>query len=270
MQGKAMSRIEDKIGAGRRMEVGMKLKGHDPRNSLSYWYPLLRAAGFPVPRTEIVRTRWPLISWLLDQQMSDAELGKYKSFLRGLSKKADAIGYPCFLRTGHTSAKHQWKDTCYIADRDQIPKAVLNLVEFSSMVTPSLPCDVWAVRELLPTTPVAYSRRGMPLCREFRVFASSGAVHCMHPYWPLDAIRKELGSDCGKVADAIFDELSLISHVYVRTIRSMAEDVSRKLTGSWSVDFLETHRGWYVIDCAMAADSYHYEGCEWKAKFSGE
>ena len=77
-------------------------------NCITYWLPKLMAAGIPVPRTEIVETdiELPLL-------LNGHNPAGFVVFLCELREACDRIGYPVFLRTGHTSAKHDWEDTCY-------------------------------------------------------------------------------------------------------------------------------------------------------------
>ncbi len=238
----------------------------------------------PVPQTVMVRTDVDLKQLLYDQLpqekrgylagMAEQDLKQllydqlpqgWDGFKHRLDAAADVVGgYPCFLRTGHTSGKHCWRDTCYLARAEDIVQRVGNLVEYSATCSiPGLPTDVWAVRELLPTEPICELPRyyGMPLCREFRCFIRGGGVLCVHPYWPWDAVVK--GFDT--VPDGLFEQwrgmcdLELYESTAVRDIGSRVSDV---LDGEWSVDILWTSRGWYVIDMALAEDSFHWPTCE--------
>lgn len=56
------------------------------------------------------------------------------------------------VRTDHTSGKHSWTDTCFLAAAADIPKHVFNLAEFSELCGfPGLPWKTWVIREMLPT-----------------------------------------------------------------------------------------------------------------------
>ncbi len=151
------------------------------RTCLSYWFPLIEAAGLPVPRTEIVRTSCELMS-LLDGETPDG----FVRFRKDLMAAALYTGLPCFLRTGFTSHKHQWRDTCYLSCEEDLDRHVFKLIEFSAMCDfMGLATDVWAVREMIPTTPAFVAFQGMPIVREFRVFTRDNRVSCIHFYWPF-------------------------------------------------------------------------------------
>lgn len=266
------------------------------RNCLSYWFPKLAATGVPVPRTEIVRTAVRLDK-LLDGKTPDG----YEGFLTALQDAANRIGSPpWFLRTGQGSGKHQWRDTAFVRYRGELHGHIAALVEWSCLVDfLGLPFDVWAVREMLPTRPIAVlpAYRDFPLVREVRAFVKDGKVVCVHPYWPAGAVREGFGmrerhddeSD-GPLVDLVnppagpkvwkpgrfavpvdLDKIiaegcrlpTYLSGGWPELLEAVAAAFAGD--GAWSVDVLETDRGWYVTDMAEAYRSFHWAGCE-KAK----
>jgi len=232
-------------------------------NCLSYWFPLLVEAGLPLPSTLVAQTDVTLLE-LLDGKTPDG----WQSFRDSLHDAIMEIGgYPIFLRTGHTSGKHRWRNTCYLSSPEFILQHVVNLVEVSECAgIIGLPCDVWVVRELLPTEPICKLPRycGMPLCREFRCFARGGEVLCMHPYWPYQAVLKgtiECGRPMPKGLHGKWQEMCRLSPPDLHAIHSIAQRASQVVEGEWSVDILWTSRGWYLIDMALAEDSWHWLDC---------
>lgn len=230
--------------------------------ALSYWFPKLLAAGLPVPRTTIVKM--PVV---VQEHIWSAFDGKEtgddpEPFFAEIDAAAQEFGYPCFLRTDHTSNKHGWKNNCFLPDRVSIPQRVFNICEFSECCgIIGLPWNTWAVREMLPTMPlgVCPDYGDMPICREFRFFVEGGAICCVHPYWPQFAL--EQGGAVG------VDYEALCRMPIEAGLCSLAESAGRVLGGAWSVDILETARGWFITDLAEAGRSWHWEGCEHAASF---
>lgn len=236
------------------------------RNCLSYWFPILEAAGVKVPRTEIVRTNLHLSSILYAGDDSypgdDLDPVRFESFIIELRAAADRIGYPAFLRTGQGSGKHNWRRCCYLSERMKIEDHVMALIEWSDMVDMiGLLTDVWCVRQMLPIKPIGVCDRygGMPVTREFRFFVRDGKVVCSHPYWPRDALEKG-GFKLGVVTGNWYEKLCRVP----AGIDEIAEKVALAFVGdgAWSVDILEVgDDSWFVTDMAEAEASFHMPGC---------
>lgn len=247
----------------------------DERSDMSYWFPKLEATGVPVPKTHLIH--WPEepIFYLSTEPREDVGLkSDLKSLVAAVRDKCDMIGYPCFLRTGQGSGKHQFEDCCYVESGEVVETRIRNLVEWSEMVDMiGLSCRTWAVREHLPVEPLAvlHNYGNMPLVREIRCFISDGKVVLTAPYWPEGAILKGIGDRInGRIQDPCEDakhaakmlgcqagDLSLAEsfqahHLAATVAKTFAGD------GAWSLDLLWTKRGWYAIDMAEAHRSF---GC---------
>lgn len=229
------------------------------RNCISHWFPRIEAAGLPVPRTAIIETDVRLAS-ILDGQTPDG----WQEFIDRLGDAADAMGYPCFLRTGQTSNKHDWLESCRLPSRAALPQRIGKLIEFSECCGfIGLPYRVWAVREMLPTAAAFHAFAGaMPIVREFRCFVADGSLVCLHPYWPADAL-------VGHVADCAESEwrdrlaaMHELSAAERRQVVMLATAAGKAVGGEWSVDVLATTRGWFVTDMAVAAESWHWPQCK--------
>lgn len=233
---------------------------HEDKTALSWWFPKIEAAGLPVPPTILVdmpRKAMEAVFAVFDGK----EDGDMSGFIASIDGAASEIGYPVFLRTDHTSGKHGWEGTCHLPDAEAIPSRVMGIVEYSEMASfIGLPWTRWAVRELLPTKPVGHCERygDMPICREFRFFVSDGDVICRHPYWPLHALEQGGAIYPGTFDYDAFCSLTVKEDAELSDIASKAGQV---LGDAWSVDLLETERGWFLTDMAEASKSFHWEGC---------
>lgn len=227
-------------------------------NCLSYWFPKIRDAGLPVPVTCTVDM--PKVAERdLYRTFDGLPLtNKSRPFFKRLRSAVRSIGLPCFLRSGHTSAKHDWKRSCYVQDASRLESHVAAIMAYGEMCSlMGLPWGIWAVREYLPISPIAICPRygDMPVCREFRMFVRDGDVICMHPYWPDEAlVRGGADVSCSR-AFGMTDEEE-------RDLRILASRAGFAVGGNWSVDILYTTRGWFVTDMAEADKSFHWEGCK--------
>lgn len=238
----------------------------NPKNCITHWLPKLVSAGIPTPETEIITTDIPLID-----MCSGIAVDGNREFRQELIAAMNKIGggEPVFLRSGHFSGKHEWRETCYVDDYEMALRHVLAIIEYGEISNMGgFPWNVWAVRKLLPMQPddLAFISNlfcGMPVRREFRAFVRDGVLECLHPYWPEDAFRNSLDSDQS-------NDLSRISRLsddanHERVVEH-AIAAGKALGGYWSVDILSScsnsGEDWYVTDCALGEDSWHWPGCE--------
>lgn len=232
----------------------------ESHNDLAYWFPRIEAAGLPVPKTRLVGTNVDLMS-LLD----GVEPEGFPTVAKYLHEAAEEIGYPCFLRTGYTSGKHDWRDTCHVPDVASLGRHVVALVEASALAgIMGLPVDSWAVRELIPNVPLFTLDYycGMPFVPEWRFFATPEEVVHTQPYWPVDAIEQGRPSipNWREVARTFFDSKSP-SEVWL-TLAPLARRAAEACEGGeWSVDFLwsAVTGSWWLTDMADGDRSFRYD-----------
>jgi hypothetical protein len=238
-------------------------EAEEDKTAMSYWLPKLEAAGLPTPKTArlpipklAVKAVWARFD---GKRGSDEEEKALSEFARRIAKLGETVcgGYPFFLRTDQTSGKHEWKRTCFIDKGSDIIDHILSIANYSELAGfLGIPWGVWFVREFLPTKPygVFLGYNDMPICKEFRFFVDDGVVRCVHPYWPVEALEQ------GK-APKDLDYEGLCRFPENEGLRELACAAGRAVGGSWSIDLLETERGWYVTDMAEAYKSYHWPDC---------
>lgn len=223
---------------------------------MSYWFPKLQATGVPVPQTHIIELERGLS---LDSE--DPEHSSSSEFLKQLYADIDACatslgGYPVFLRTGHTSGKHQWKGTCFLQGKGNIESHVYRLWEHSECASIiGLPTCVWVVREMLKTQSPFTAFGGFPVTKERRYFIKDGEICGHHPYWVPEAVKDNTRFVCWEEA---LDKLNFQSASEMIELRALTQRVAMGFDGgAWSVDWLWTEdRGWVCIDMAEAHKSF--------------
>jgi hypothetical protein len=230
------------------------------QNCISHWFPILqKAVPDRIPKTIIIESPEDL-SKILDGQNPLT----WDHFIAELKAAGEEVGYPCFLRSGHTSDKHSWEETCHITKPEDFGQHVYNIVEFSECCgIIGLPYNVFSVREWLngPVIGVAPRYCNMPVRREFRIFIRDGMINCGHPYWPTDAL---LIGGCNEETMAEVDAMNSLVSGDRAPLHALVSKVARVFDGYWSVDCLWTDRGWFVTDMALGKDSWHWPGCQLK------
>ena len=241
------------------------------KNCITYWMPRLEAAGIPMPRTKIVR--WDTEDqkrWIFVVRPPGSS-----RFFEELQQAAESFGSPCFLRSSHFSGKHDWKRCCFVCDPQKLMDHVFSIIEMGECVNfLGFPWDAWAVREYLPPMDgdvafVAKRFGDMPVRREYRCFVRDGVVECVHPYWPggaFDGLNP--GEDPFTVDPHPTKESEMANLIadpgeHLDAIVKLAATAGAALPGYWSVDILRDSTGkWMVTDCAVGADSFHWDPCD--------
>lgn len=145
------------------------------KNNLIHWFGALRDSGVRVPETVVTLTNVNLFD-LLDDVLPDG----FGDFVEEFGQSIASLpGPPYFIRTGHTSAKHLWNQTCFLESINDLPSHVVALVETSALH--GLPVDTWVAREFIRARPRFRAFGGTPITREHRFFFKDHKVICHHP-----------------------------------------------------------------------------------------
>ncbi len=231
---------------------------NDPTR-LTHWFPKLLEAGLPVPKTIIVQATDEELRAIWDSFEQQETKPAVDELAARVKAACDKLGYPAFLRTDHFSGKHDWDNTCFVKKPDDIRRHIMGIAymwECINMV--GAPTDVWVVREYLKVIPYGHfaSYSNMPITKEFRFFVRDDEVLCYHPYWP----PKSFGQGDAQT-DPGFDYDAFCTPDSEAELKALASAAGKAVGGEWSVDLLETKRGWYITDMAEANKSYHWETC---------
>jgi hypothetical protein len=224
------------------------------KNSMLYWYPLVKKLPVPQPGTILIPVNESL-AWPVSE--SGNMYPQFELFREAIIR----LGLPVFIRTDQLSGKHEWKYTCFLNS----PKKKDLESHIRSLVNASLGCDImgrpvraFAFRKYLYSAYTYKAFMGMPVSPERRYFIENGKVICHHPYWIDEAIRNPSAKNWRELSAAMNTE----TDEEVKILTRYAEIISRKVDGFWSVDFMQTMGGdWTFIDMATGERSWHPEAC---------
>lgn len=244
--------------------IHRNLTSFEKRACLSYWYP--KTQHLPSPATKVLNE--PLTLEMLSENDKEGvyNAGYHELIYRLRLAAGEMIGryeLPLFLRTGQTSGKHDWPNTCELSSPEEIESHVQALAMFSHAVDlRGLPLNVWAVREWLDIEHKFTAFSGMPIGREYRFFVQEGEIlHCQ-PYWPHEALAEHATETGWK---AKLDELNKMPPPYaaIDLANLVGETVANRFEhpdSCWSVDVCKTTgRGWYLTDMAPAERSFFWD-----------
>ena len=239
-------------------------------NSLSYWFPILKELGINVPKTLIINIddydkncvlALKKMFWM--KEMTDEDQVSLSRFIATMEMFARKAGCPLFLRSGQTSNKHDWLDSCYIQDPSTIASHIQNIAEHSIMANMEggWPINIWVLRKLIPTEPIFTAFNGFPVTREFRIFIRNGKVECVHPYWPKEAVENHTEDKDWEVK---LKKMNRLTKCEKEELIRLSTLVASKFEGWWSLDWLQgKDKKWYAIDMALGENAYHFPRCKY-------
>lgn len=234
-------------------------------NSALVWYPPMAQAAdetdVEVPETEFVDVPGMGVcaGWIDGEPQDDFPFDT-------IAERAEFIGYPVFVRTDITSAKHHGLKGYRARDEGELRTAVRWALEasFVSMGTP-LPSAIM-LRDWIDLEAGFHDNRrsitdsGVKITREFRLFADAEGVYCHHFYWPEDSMMDPDETDW----EERLAELSTIGERDLDRLGEYAKACADEAPGdlTWSVDVGADENGyWWGIDMAVAGMSWHPEDC---------
>jgi len=229
-------------------------------SSMDYWFPKTKDLPIPQPRTEVA-LKEGTVSWMefLDTpKIFDGQVEHLRS-------KAKELGYPLFVRTDQSSAKHSYINTCKVESEDRLMRNIYCLIEENIMC--DLNIQTLYFRDFIELDSVFTAFNKIPIAPERRYFVKDGEILCHHPYWPEDAIKDPDHEDWeSRLRGINFEETC-----EVILLKRYATIISMAVPGCWSVDFAKAKNGvWYFIDMADARLSWHPKDCKNYKKLSIE
>jgi len=231
------------------------------KNCISYWFPGLRDSGVEVPKTEIIRYTGESLSVALDGKKPDG----IDDLISRIDRASEAVGgYPVFLKTGMTSGKFDFENTCLVKDKNQIEGHLIRLVEASELASIwGLPYDVWAVREYLEHPHLFFAFHGkLPIGYERRYFFRDGKVEFHHPYWPPGAIKGHAEPGW----EGLLSKINTETLTEITRLIWLSEKVAKNFEGYWSLDWMmcydQGRYRWVAIDMGLGDQSYRWDEYE--------
>lgn len=231
----------------------------EPVSSARYWLPRLEQAGMAMPATLDVPIDALSLTGICDFEPTPEALAKFEAVRKQIESACDSIGYPCFLRTDESSAKHDGPNSYRIDGPDDITRCVARTLE-DNLMKDLLPTH-FLVRKWLDLKAGFTAFRGHQMAREFRIFAKSGEVLCVHPYWPQVAEDAVLDASTPDFVPILRQQGTLTADED-QALRSLASRASEQLLDAWSLDFAQDQHGhWWLIDAALMRESFHDYTC---------
>lgn len=229
------------------------------RNSALIWLPKIEEAKLPSPKTAVVNYEHHSIVEIFDNLPCKA----FNDLIVEVRKNCDDIGYPCFIRTDLSSAKHDGPSAYKVNKPDEVGSVLFATLEDNEIkfwLEKDQPQAI-LIREWLSLESTFEAFNGHPISREWRFFANADSVVCFHPYWPEDSIKFYRSGEPDNWVNQLADLHKEPDEI--QELKDMAIIAAKGYGYNASVDFAKDINGkWWLTDMAVAEDSYHWEGCE--------
>jgi hypothetical protein len=235
------------------------------QDSAKFWFPKLASHPWQWMRDWLPKT--VLIDYseeALSPSLRGEHTAEYDRLYYAVDNAIAEMDGPAFIRTDITSAKHAGRSAYIVEKEEDLNHALLTTLSHSQLKTyhGKMKASAIMVREFIKVKADRTAFGGLPIGKEWRIFADQRGVQCVHGYWPKEALIEHM--DDGQPPR----ESPCPTDYWIRTDALDAAAEAAKAMGGlkWSVDFAEDVSGKvWLIDMATAANSYHPLVC----KFSG-
>jgi len=243
------------------------------QDSAKFWLPKLQLHSDPwirsmVPQTALTDYSEELLEPSLRGEHTD-EYNRLYYAVEGIIKLAFQL--PVFIRTDITSAKHVGKHAYRVNDiNEDLNAALLETLNHSHKKTYNgkMKASAILIRQWVDVAADRTAFGGLPIGKEWRVFADQRGTQCFHTYWPDEALKGHM--DDGQPPTEI--DPNDWPRYWPRTDVLDAADYAAKAMGQlkWSIDFAEDKAGKiWLLDMATAANSYHWPSCKYSGLDNG-
>lgn len=248
------------------------------KNSALYWLPILqKIVPEMIPESILIEFSNEDIFNLMMFPRKFTEI--WKNRLCDAGKK---LGYPLFMKSDVFSSKHQWKDTCFVEKEEDIINHLKTIAWHSENINIEMK-GVLFRKFLKLQSSFNFFYGDMPISKERRYFVNDNKVICHHAYWDISVFENVFNMDdykiCGIIeplkknySEEMRDKIrSMVNELNVETkeeieyLSSVANKVAKAFNGeAWSIDFAcDVDGKWWLIDAAIASDSYHIKNCKY-------
>ena len=227
-------------------------------NCMSNWLPLVKDLEINQPETILIENsleEYEEEFFKIFDGKNEKNL-KLDSLSKKIKNKAKKIGYPLFMKTGTFSAKHSWKNTCFVLKEEDIFKHYLAILHEQYCVG-AASSHFLALREVINVETDLHAFSDMPITKERRYFFKEGKVVGHHPYWPPEALENYNKDVDWKNKISKINKEDKKEVLFLKEKSLLVGEKLSKLYPNWSIDWLQDKKGnWYLIDVAVMEQSF--------------
>lgn len=270
------------------------------RNSIGNWLPALVEANknkdfFKIPSTKILKVPIPVLQLTRLEYMDLTRTTKeiINRYIYKVFNLNDENDY--FIKTGTYSSKFDFRNAkvtkgnevhdlgeylLFIHYQALLMASPLNGKSIYGVST----TNEWVVREWIEdkeNNPTIY--HGLPLHTEFRVFVDcdSKEVLSIENYWKPEVMKKRFSENRGDGIDDKHDSVTFLLNKerlckrYEDNKEKVIEEIKKilpdlNLKGQWSIDVMLNGDDFWLIDMAIAENSFYYDSIPIEKRIKSE
>lgn len=242
------------------------------KNNMSYWLPKVVNCGLKSPETIIIPLNFLQFKWFGGDDYSEEDITAMGEYIKTeLESTNFNLNRDLFIKTGNFSNKFDFS-TCKVTDLSNIGQQFLAIYYTAMMVGAGNNTEL-VVREYIKNKSDKKTiYNGMPLNTEFRVFYNFDTKKVLGTfnYWDTivvaDSLMKEINYNKEALVDyKVFMEASKEIEKEFEELQDKATSLVKdcmknvEIQGAWSIDLMYVNGEFYLIDMALAHQSYYYD-----------
>lgn len=254
------------------------------KNSMGYWLPkVARISDFKIPDTRIVKVPLSLLQLGRVYDYESITPTTFEVINRFCQKVFDLeLNGEYFIKNGVYSSKYDFRNAKvtspsevfelgqYLFYIHQQACQMASLLNNKSIYGAGTTVE-WVVREFIKSPEKETIYMGLPLNTEYRIFVDfdTKSILCDNQYWDKEVMNKRFSENRSghDVHDVITynmasERLEKTYSENIGKVRSMVQKLLEnnvEMKGQWSIDIMQVGNEFYLIDMALAENSFYYD-----------
>lgn len=241
-------------------------------NNMSYWLPKVIDCGIKSPETIIYPLNLNQFEWFGSDSYSEEDIKSMGECLKEyLVNNNFNINRDLFIKTGNFSNKFDFK-TCKVTNLDNIGQQFLDIYYAAMLVGAGHNTELVFREYIKNDVEKSTIYNGMPLNTEFRIFYNFDTCEVLgvFNYWDTDVVCESLKKKFKYDKEAVKDydsfmDASVKIVAEFEELKDKAKNLVKdcmpnvELQGAWSIDLMYVNNEFYLIDMALAEQSYFFD-----------
>ena len=243
-------------------EYVRSLYNNQSKNNLSYWYNKINTSLI-TPDTIIIPLSFERFYWLGNDRYEQDDIAAFShELIEYMHQHNFNTDRELFVKTGTFSNKFRFNHGPHVTDINNIGTHALECAYGGLCVGCEFSREI-VVREFIHTDYVRPSiYDGMKLNTEMRVFYDfdNNVVLGIFNYWDKETMIQHLHNDELSIFTSCIDDIERdVQRLTPILLQECEKLKSVNLQNQWSIDFLWDGHQFYLIDMALAQNSYYFD-----------